>query len=331
MDKTEKSISLRLPGKLAELLRSLVGGGKNMSDVIRDRLDIGLKIADEELASKQKLWTLMEDQHQSMSAILDKSFGHLASITRAEILFMAGEIQQYCYGNSVGVTARRYVQLVELVGDLYEKMTSCEVKVDEHYLVTELRALAETTTDIRELLQNHRAYCVTNNRPMDLDGLSKVFLCLIEDSWQLEETVYMAIMRPDMDLLVTLACNAIFSKKPYAISPSRSLLPRPLSEHRSHKDFTISVYNIQGFDCVIETPHALITTDYRGFYKLWRMQGLLNDPHVPQAYLPFSDDVRLCFPVADVVAIQAMCQDIASVPAFVAHNKLLALAYGVAE
>jgi hypothetical protein len=331
MEHHEKNISLRLTGKLLEKLQSLTGGKKNLSEVIRDRLDAGFKIADQEMAVKQQLWRLQDDPHLAMSEILGKYLVNLARITPAEVLFMAVQIQQYYFGGCNGVTPRRYIQLVELVDGLYSMLTGSGIAVDEHYLASKLRAQEEATSDVRELLRSHCAFCAENKSPLDTDGLTRALLCLAEDSWQLAETKYLGLMRPDMDLLVTLASNALFAEKPYTIPDHLAQLQMPISERRTHKGFSVSVYDITGFDCVIEIPYALVTTDFRGFTKLRRLSGLMSAPG-PMAFLQLTADVRLCFPTAeDAAAVQKMCDDIAATPAFAARSRLLALAHGVAE
>lgn len=330
MAESEKSISLRLPGKLVELLKFLAGDEKKMSGITRDRLDVGLKIADGRLALMRVAWGLQENEHQSMSAILEKLYDNPDHISQAEVIFMCGLIQDLCNGG-MDMSVGRYIDLLQLVLDLYLHMTNQNLKVDEHYVASKLRTTGDSSSSVIEMLEHYKSYAGKHQRSLDVDDMTKALKCLVYDSWQFEEHIFRKIVAKRLDTLVTLASKSVFIETPYVIPESRSLSIHPFSARRSHKDFKISVYDIQGFSCVIEMPFALITTDYRGFYKLLHMKGLLSAPNIPSVYLPFIDNVRLYFPADEVMSIRSLCCEIAAEPEFVERNKLLALAHGVAD
>lgn len=338
----DKSISLRIPSKLYDLVKAIAGKDRSLSDTVQGMVEE--QIARPAKTVRQEAATLKSDRAHTFGNILSKYYSDPGLISCADVLFMAYEIQSAAYCTQFALSEEMYRDAASALGQIYSLVASNGVArgtIDYHYIINKLPSDSGFSADksqdsvVRELI-DYNINVVSSERWRDncVDDLFRCFTTILEDADTVNEYELRSKLQPYLGTLLSLSAAAVASKVPIQMPQNLSHLLMPHSVSKDFGPLTCMVTMTNNdFFVVVEVrsnSDACGVVMPMGFEAL---PALMDDKRPTiregEVSVPLKGGIRLHMGVDTMRDLSEFLSSVVNDPKYKASYKLMSLVRGV--
>lgn len=333
----DKTLSVRVSDATHRFLRQLAGNRGTVSDLAREKIEMGLKLPSLSGTARK----LASEPRETFTSIMLQHLEGKGTLGRAEYLFLVYRIQEAASTGSP-ISRERFLELVRLHRELYDQFRPRFP--DEHYLRVNLNAYARSTGSDREvpaLLEQVQvmAQSMPPGATLGPDLLARNLMALIEESEQIDEGDFSRLLAKYQDTLVTLAAPSVFGpgNEPGPAERFRHYLVDPVTVTEKGDWYHLQVVSsASGFSAVVSLGRFVIPLGYRHFSAFSSPDAMVPIPALKagepvsfMVHLPHS--IRLFLSREEAASLSGACTRIRTSPAYRSHDRILSLLHGTAD